>query len=55
MKLHFLAVPFVLGSALLVGACSEPAETEVEVEGDPAMEEPAMEAEEEVEVEAEGE
>ncbi|MGB3615912.1 MAG: hypothetical protein WBA10_19105 [Elainellaceae cyanobacterium] len=53
MKLRFLAVPLVLSASLLVGACSEPAETEVEVEGDPVIEEPVVEEEVEVEPEAE--
>ncbi len=53
MKLRYLALPFVLGATLLVGACSEPEETEVEVDTDPGIEEPVVEGEEtEVEVES---
>ncbi|MGF1535887.1 MAG: hypothetical protein ACFB4J_05285 [Elainellaceae cyanobacterium] len=54
MKLRFLVMPLMLGAALLVGACSEPAETEVESEAGEVEESVEGEVEEE-EAEIEGE
>lgn len=54
MKLRFLVLPFVLGVAVLTGACSEP-ESDVDAGGDVDIEETEpLEGEEDDEVEVEG-